>query len=758
MPVVTTYPGVYIEEVPSGVRTIAGVSTSIAMFIGRTASGPMDTPTRCLSYEEFKRAFSDDLEQSELPRAVKLFFDNGGSQCFVMRIAKTPAAAEVALSAEAGGPVLRLKARSAGVGGNALRAAIDYNTPTPEATFNLTLFRRARDARGGQIAADVEVHTNLSMDPKSARYAPGFVTQSSKLVDATAEPNLPAVTGDGFSQSGRPLAIDGGIVVAAWKELVKADGKRIIRVLIDGGLETVDLTDTLAATTDDALVASIASLINNKFGRSAVAASLVAGPTGNRFLRVRATAGEIAIQPGPDPSTDAAVALMLGTAQGGIEVGRYAAHRPAPTGLSFSLLTRGTNGELTALNTFAQATRGSIRKIKVGAQEVDVDLGTASDPIFKQSGGKSDGVRENLGTIAAAINARARAVPGFGFRAELWGTRLAILPTSGLDSDRPAATAPSMAFQSSVRHQELADGDDGDPPQLDEYEAAFRKIDRDVDLFNLLIIPADRGEGALDRRQIWGPASAFCLKRRALLLIDPPDEWSSHDDAVDPATGVSSLRAGLVKDHSAIFFPKLRVFERGALVDVDPAGAIAGLMARTDASRGIWKAPAGTEADLRGIGGVAATLANEHNGVLNQRAVNTIRLMPGGVVNWGARTMDGDDDFGSEWKYVPVRRLALYIEESLYRGLQWVVFEPNDEPLWAQVRLNLGTFMHSLFRQGAFQGKTPAEAYLVKCDKDTTTQDDINRGIVNALVGFAPLKPAEFVIVKIQQLAGQLAV
>jgi phage tail sheath protein FI len=116
----------------------------------------------------------------------------------------------------------------------------------------------------------------------------------------------------------------------------------------------------------------------------------------------------------------------------------------------------------------------------------------------------------------------------------------------------------------------------------------------------------------------------------------------------------------------------------------------------------------------------------------------------------------GADELASQWKYVPVRRLALFIEESLYRGTQWVVFEPNDEPLWSQIRLNLGAFMHDLFRQGAFQGTTPREAYFVKCDRETTTQNDIDRGIVNIIIGFAPLKPAEFVVIKIQQIAGQI--
>jgi phage tail sheath protein FI len=184
---------------------------------------------------------------------------------------------------------------------------------------------------------------------------------------------------------------------------------------------------------------------------------------------------------------------------------------------------------------------------------------------------------------------------------------------------------------------------------------------------------------------------------------------------------------------------------------------VAGVMARTDAQRGVWKAPAGQEASLVGVPQLSVSLTDDENGELNPLGVNCLRAFPIiGRVVWGARTLEGADQLASEWKYIPIRRTALYIEESLYRGTKWVVFEPNDEPLWAQIRLNVGSFMHDLFRQGAFQGKTPREAYLVKCDKETTTQSDIDHGIVNIVVGFAPLKPAEFVILKIQQLAGQI--
>jgi phage tail sheath protein FI len=197
----------------------------------------------------------------------------------------------------------------------------------------------------------------------------------------------------------------------------------------------------------------------------------------------------------------------------------------------------------------------------------------------------------------------------------------------------------------------------------------------------------------------------------------------------------------------------------GVVRNFPAAGAIAGLYARTDAERGVWKAPAGTETLISGATGLSYTLTNAEHGTLNPLGLNCLRTFPVyGTVSWGARTARGADALTDEYKYVPVRRLALFLEESLYRGTQWVVFEPNDEPLWAQIRLNLGAFMHTLYAQGAFQGQSPRDAYFVKCDKETTTQNDINLGRVNIVVGFAPLKPAEFVVIQIQQIAGAIEV
>ena len=190
-----------------------------------------------------------------------------------------------------------------------------------------------------------------------------------------------------------------------------------------------------------------------------------------------------------------------------------------------------------------------------------------------------------------------------------------------------------------------------------------------------------------------------------------------------------------------------------------PCGAVAGVMARTDSARGVWKSPAGLDATLRGVLGLDVNLTDPENGTINRLGVNCLRNFPNtGPTVWGARTLNGADSLADQWKYLAVRRMALFLEESLYRGTQWVVFEPNDEPLWAQIRLNIGAFMQTLFRQGAFQGRSPKEAYFVRCDSTTTTQTDITSGIVNIVLGFAPLKPAEFVIIRLQQIAGDIPV
>jgi phage tail sheath protein FI len=273
-------------------------------------------------------------------------------------------------------------------------------------------------------------------------------------------------------------------------------------------------------------------------------------------------------------------------------------------------------------------------------------------------------------------------------------------------------------------------------------------------IFNLLCLPA--AADLANAAAVYTEAGKYCADRRAFLLVDIPETGVASSAEMIAWMGAND---GLRHQNAAVYFPRLTIADTlndGRLRNVGASGTMAGVYARTDATRGVWKAPAGTDAALRNAR-LAVTLSDPENGSLNPLGINVLRNFPiFGNVSWGARTLQGADQQASEWKYIPVRRTALFIEESLFQGLKWVVFEPNDEPLWAQIRLNVGAFLHSLFRQSAFQGKTPAEAYFVKCDKETTTQADIDRGVVNILVGFAPLKPAEFVVIRIQQIAGQL--
>jgi phage tail sheath protein FI len=782
MPVQTTYPGVYVQEVPSGVRTITGVSTSIAVFIGRTRQGPLNEPVLCLSISDFERRFSSDYARSDLARSVRLFFLNGGTQCYVMRVASNARQAITTLNNNAGTPVLTATAKSHGLAGNDIRLEVAYNTQFPESTFNLEIFRWVANSGGLLVKADLEKWSALSMDPESPRYAPLFISQNSKLIDLAGLPGASA-SATGFSQSGRPLRTDSAPNFRIDIGTALTANTSRFRISVNGGsyvnidLATIDLTQSIAN-----ILGQIQTLINNNLpAATPVVVSNIAGPnTGvaTSYIQISSTSGDVRIEPAS--SNDVARALILGTAQGGLEVSRFAAARPVPNGIVFNS---------SSLVSFAQQLQTAFQTINIGGMPTPLDLANTlqtavagsfmvRDGFNPSVTGNNDGIREKWGIIANAVNALRIRDPRFRWSAEVWGSRLALIAGEGGDNNQGTIVTSGGAgnvdiggfFTPNVRYYSLGTsgtgtfqtgvqtGNDGVAPTLTEYSAAFPILDKEVDLFNLMILPVDADHNAATTASLWGPASIFCQQRRAFLLMDSLASWTTVQLATDPANGVNSLRIGLVKDHSAIFYPRVTIRENGINVHMGASGAIAGLMARTDANRGVWKAPAGTEADIRGITGIEYRFSDGENGVLNPQGINTIRIFPNGIVNWGARTMDGDDDFASEWKYIPVRRTALFIEESLYRGLKWVVFEPNDEPLWAQIRLNVGAFMHNLFRQGAFQGKVKNDAYFVKCDKETTTQNDINLGIVNIWVGFAPLKPAEFVILYLQQMTGQIQV
>lgn len=814
MPVSPTYPGVYVQEVPSGVRTIVGVGTSIGMFIGTAKKGPMFKPLRCVNYSMFSTRFGNAPSGGALAQYVKLFFLNGGTDCYVMRLANGATAATVTLRDEANlNDVLQLTAKDLGAAGENIRAIVTYSGAQPEVTFNLELFRWTPDASGKLIKAEREVWSGLSMDPTSPAYAENFLTQNSKLVDAT-DPNLVA-PGLGFSLSGRAVPDLAGATgfQDAWQPLLgnfAGTTTNLFRISVGGSpYVSVNLSGIAVTNAPAALATDIQNAIQAALGFPGVTVTLTPNAGAGRRLRIEGTAAnpDVFIRPAAPQGLlrDLTVPLMLGTEQGGLEVSGFAGRRPAPNGITL----RGTEANLLALANKTQNQLGSVdlelEQLAGGLTShvletiflqpgvapglvVTTAIGdfVAQDAFTNSPNGNSDGVREKLAIIARLINDH-QPVPPAGtqqfwrWRAEVWGYRLAILPTDAVADNfisvlfNFTAAGPAPAFTENVHLYSVgasgvsntsvppamqrpapAPASDGLAPLAVDYDTAYEIIDKEVqpDVFNLMVLPPDAG---VPVETLYGLASVFCQKRRAFLLMDPPtDPARAWTDAQTATTGIAGLRTGVSKSYAAVFFPRILVDEGGLKKAIGPAGAVAGLFARTDSTRGVWKAPAGTEADLRGVVGLEQLLSDGENGMLNPRAINTLRVFPNGIVNWGARTMDGDDDFASEYKYIPVRRLALFMEESLYRGLKWVVFEPNDEPLWSQIRLNVGAFMHNLFRQGAFQGRTPRDAYFVKCDSETTTQNDINLGIVNIWVGFAPLKPAEFVILYLQQMAGQI--
>ena len=649
MPATLTYPGVYIEELPSGVRTITGVATSIGAFVDFFAQGPMNIATQVLSFADFERIFGGLDVRSEASYAVRQFFLNGGSNAYIVRTSSTTAgkgamAAAVALEEGPGGAVvLTAKASSPGAWGNSIRIDVDYGAKDPASMFNLTVTEIAVQNGKVQVLA-TENFRNLVIDPTSASDAAKVVNAGSQLIQLT----------EAASSSGKRPAQTGSISKANPDPTSIAVG---------------DTMDVSLGTTKVGTTKGLAAAQTTLSGVASALQSLLRGLDQN-------------------PLPNATVSV----------VGN-------PSATAWLVARAGT--------------------------------GVASDSLLL--GGP--GLASKLGFAAAGENVQQYALGGDATQAQ------------GLPGASKIAGSDGT-WDGSADAAGIVGGLTGDENTKSGLWAL-----KDVDLFNILCIPATMNLDDVSASAVASEATSLCNERRAMYLLDPP-QVDGKRDTVDGMKSWLDANSTLRNRNVATYFPRIDIADPLNAFRLRPtavSGTIAGLYARTDTARGVWKAPAGTEAALTGVQKLEYKLTDGENGVLNPLAINCLRVFPVyGPVCWGARTLMGADQLSDEYKYVPVRRLALFLEESLYRGTQWVVFEPNDEPLWSQIRLNLGAFMHNLFRQGAFQGQTPQDAYFVKCDKETTTQNDIDLGIVNIVVGFAPLKPAEFVVLQIQQIAGQI--
>jgi len=763
MPVSLTYPGVYIEEIASGVRTITGVSTSITAFVGAAKRGPVNKAVRILSYSDFERRYGGLAEKSEMSYAVRQFFLNGGSEAWIVRVAKDVSSAGHVLKNAEGTDVLEIAAIDEGSFGNSIEVKADHDVPNSASNFNLTFIRHPDQPREASVT---ESFLNLSMNRKDARCVDRLVKDTSRLV--ILKRFDVDVAGKGTSKSA-PLTKDGALLDVA--EIVKPNRNQF-RVSVNGSSPvTVQISEAdLGGDTAAARLASLAAAIETK-----VTAQSGGDPALDGFtVSVEDTSLVMTSGEGKESSTvrvlpgernDLSAGLFLGYQNGGEEIDAAAVLRPAEVPLSGSL----ESAEITTLAGLPSTEKNGLLISLDGLGPDEITLGETA-----VSGVDLEAMLQSLAArLEKAVRDLNPAIPAYkGFECrEVDGNKLMLISgTKGggssvavfkAESKSIAADLSLLSGTVSERPQDvmLTGGaeSDFDPAKGSVYKIFIdSRTDRkgiyaldSVDIFNLLCLPGISEPGIL------ADAAAYCKERRSFLIVDPPE--GLLPDAMEKLVKSPALPKS---EYAAVYYPWIEIpdpLNDGKLRTAPPSGTMAGVFARTDSSRGIWKAPAGTDARLAGVQGVQYALIDLENGVLNPRGVNCLRVFPVyGPVSWGARTLVGDDQMASEWKYVPIRRLALYIEESLFRGTQWVVFEPNDEPLWSQIRLNIGAFMHNLFRQGAFQGSSPKDAYFVKCDKDTTTQNDIDLGIVNILVGFAPLKPAEFVVIKIQQMAGQI--
>jgi len=617
-------PGVYIQEIPSGVRTIAAVSTSNTGFVGYFAQGPVNRAVRISSYGDFERTFGGLNADSQTSYAIQQYYLNGGSVAYVVRVHSSAVNASRPLNDAASALVFTLNAENPGLWGNRLQFQIEH-APAPNTNNEFTLTVRLLGDLTARRPTELirETHRNLTV----ATAVEAIANDSSLIrLDAT-----------GAASTALPAQTTGMENVVA-----------VTTTLDDGGGAPVDLY-------------LINALDNSATGEN---------------IRVGVTAGGVAdfqldIEQVDDINAVTPVVIATET---------------------FSALT--VDSATTIVNRDSRLVRL-----------------TRIDPTNN--------------SLPAAISPAAL-------------TRTGTLGTNG---NLPGSVAWNTAAAA------LLEGSAAIP----NAKTGMHSLeDIAPEIFNILCIPdaAELGDGGA--QAVYAAAGQFCIEQRSFLIIDQPESVGNPGQALAWAP-LASLRS----DHSAIYFPRLRVpdpLNSNRPRNIPNSGTLAGLYGRTDSQRGVWKAPAGTDLPLRNTT-LASRLTDAENGELNPLGINALRTLPiYGNVSWGSRTLFGENARAHEYGYVPVRRTALFIEESLFQGLQWVVFEPNDEKLWQQIRVNVTAFMQDLFRKGAFAGVSPRDAYLVKCDSETTTATDINLGIVNIVVGFAPLKPAEFVVIKLQQL------
>ena len=669
--VTPTYPGVYVQEVSSGVSPIESAGTSTAAFIGIAEKGRLNVPLKIYNFTEYQKEYGGFLKDYYLTHSVYQFFNNGGSQCYVIRIGGQPLnPARVALKDRqesnqqnnvSSQISLTISAKSDGLWGNQLAFEVEAGTNDPNNEFNLLVYQVNSETSTPEDASSatlLERFENLSMIPNSPNYVETVTASSNQIRVKVNNSNQNITTG--ASRAAKPPTLPLGAKTTKFRINVNEDG-----------YQEVDLNQAVG-----------------------------------------------------NPQTAPGKVENLDTAENVRNAIKYVVSRLQP---KRSLL-------LTPAQTFSHfdcLIEDGVLVLKSGTSGAasSVTIAPALKPEEDASGLLGLGkLNKGIETFGSAVT-RPLVNPRFK------GTQVAALYL--------VKKTPLPDQIDSV--QEGSDGDKVNNDNFTIFQNAFKTLDA-IDDVSLIAVPGNS--------LIAGEGMNYCANRPLQDCFFIADIGRGQDSVTDAETFVKTISPR--NSYGAVYTPWLKMPDpTGASSEpilVPPSGFVAGLYAKTDAQRGVWKAPAGTNAALSGALRLTANFTDVEQGNLNVKNINVIRQFPAsGIVLWGARTLD---TLG-EWKYIPVRRMMIFLRVSIYRGIQWAVFEPNDETLWSQLRLNITSFMTILFRKGAFQGATPSQAFFVKCDGETTTQGDIDAGTVNVVIGFAPLKPAEFVVVTISQKAGQ---
>ncbi|UHQ55365.1 phage tail sheath family protein [Microbulbifer sp. YPW16] len=766
-------PGVRTFEHPSGQSVARGAISSRLLAIGMARKGPINTPVAIRSFEQYVAQFGDNLAYGELGIQIRQAFTAGLGDAVVVRTANNAVAAHHVIESEFAGPgseVLRVDAVDAGVLGDAIRVEVDYDTPDPELTFNLTLWRETVDDQGRLGRAESEAFTNLSMDPQAPNFVQRVVNGNSRLVRVTTEHAPPDLTINNedlvYSQS--------GFYFADLSTFLSGIGNDLGIIVEIDGREQVPVTLTQPIT-----LASIQEAINTSLGARGLSAHVHVtahdSGHGSSALRIAvdSTDGTRSIRILPAGHNDGTGTLALGSLQGGLEVGLYSQYRPVMTGVT----TR----------PFASADDISPLEapLSVGAEPWPVDFGdgttdgsltgltwgipSATSPM-DDGDGDSDtplslaNFANNLDSLVATLNAadplgntwtfsrigyRVRAVRNDGMLAP---SEAGSFDTGGAIAYLDSAAAIRAAF-SLGQAGGATMGSDGQAPVLADYQAVFQRVSREVDIFNMLILPRGHEQSDDQRGGIWGAASAFCREQNALLIMDPRSDenaWSTVDEVTAKAQLID-FKSGVIPEVTCVFWPRVRTPYGRTQVHIDPSGTMAGVIASTIGRLGVWNAAAGLSAPLVGVTGLEYPMSDADNGVINPRGINALRAKSTGNVSWGVRTLAGDDAFSNrDFAYIPVRMTTDFIKNSLQAALQEFVFKPNNRVTWANIEMMCRAFMHGLYEKKAFRGATVDEAYNVRCDETTTSPTDIALGIMNVWVFFAPLFPAEFIHLHVQ--------